>query len=427
MEPSFTELEALEQVHQKVLILSPAPTHPQSTGTSARILQMASLFQRLDVETHFFYCPAAPFGCKQVTEEMRSYWGERGTYLEAPGYLSRPARVNVWRWLYKIASLVLGHPPRGKKNSFWVKWMEGVYHHPDFWCPAGLAGEINRYCLKHTIRLVLCEYFIYSKIFEKLRPGIRAMVDTIDVFSNRNERMRQVVDQGSSWLSLEPADEKRSLLRADGIIAIQEEEREVFEAMLEGKRPVHTLDFLDPPCNEVSFPVRGASIGLVAADNPVNQHGFDWFYGNVWPEIMEAVPGVRLRVAGGLSRRLSLPNVETEGYVEDLQGFIRECTLVINPVLAGTGLKIKSLDALRNGQALVSTINGADGIRQLPNAPVVATDDQGDFAEACVRLLTDREHLKAIRAGTIEFYRDRYTRCVMEARTLLDDAESRDN
>jgi len=81
--------------------------------------------------------------------------------------------------------------------------------------------------------------------------------------------------------------------------------------------------------------------------------------------------------------------VTVTGPVRDVVPWLRAATLVIAPLRIGGGVKVKILEALTMGKAVITTSVGAHGLHRLPPGSLVLADDPHGFARAVVRLLTD--------------------------------------
>src|SRR5439155_25893880 len=111
-------------------------------------------------------------------------------------------------------------------------------------------------------------------------------------------------------------------------------------------------------------PIVSVSVQVVGTDNPLNLHGLNQFYRDAWPIIREGRSDAILRVVGKLAHQLRTDDdrVQRVGWVAQLEDEYRRAEIVINPTVAGTGLKIKSVEALCHGKALVGTPNSVEGI-----------------------------------------------------------------
>ncbi len=125
-----------------------------------------------------------------------------------------------------------------------------------------------------------------------------------------------------------------------------------------------------------------------------NVQGLMWFLDQVFPRVLSLRPQVRLLVAGSgnlepIRPRMTHPNIEILGFVPDIVSLYDQCAVLICPVLSGSGIRVKLLEAFATGIPVVSTGLGAEGFVQT-NEPVCAVADTPlDFANATARLLSN--------------------------------------
>lgn len=168
-------------------------------------------------------------------------------------------------------------------------------------------------------------------------------------------------------------------------------------------RPMHVV-----PCGvssengkpEMLEPNTVAFIGSL--DFLPNQNAVTWILDELWPRVARAMPDARLSIAGSsppewLREHAVERNVELRGDVGDAAAFLGPKSVVIAPLFAGGGMRIKVLDAMALGKAVVATTIGAGGIDVAQNRDIVIADDAATFADAVVRLL--REPATAARVG----------------------------
>ena len=121
-----------------------------------------------------------------------------------------------------------------------------------------------------------------------------------------------------------------------------------------------------------------------------NLIGLDWFLREVCPLLPE---GIRVAVAGRVPPELRAPpNVTLVGRVPSAEGFLRSCRLVALSSRAGTGVQLKTIEAMQLGLPAVATTLSCRGFTDMP-ANFTLADTAEDFARA----LTER--VAAIRSG----------------------------
>lgn len=126
-----------------------------------------------------------------------------------------------------------------------------------------------------------------------------------------------------------------------------------------------------------------------------NSTAADHLIENIWPIVLAALPEARLFIAGAGADSLASytkrpKGVTFVGFVDDLEKMYEEVTVVCCPILHGSGTRVKILEAAAYGKPVVSTTIGAEGIALVDGEQILLRDDPNSFAEACIRLLTDR-------------------------------------
>jgi glycosyltransferase involved in cell wall biosynthesis len=127
-----------------------------------------------------------------------------------------------------------------------------------------------------------------------------------------------------------------------------------------------------------------------------NDDGALWLVSRIWPRLRRAVRGrLRLLVVGSdpspaLLRLARRPDVRVTGRVPEVTPFYREADIVVIPIRAGGGTRIKLLEAAAQGVPIVSTRFGADGTVFRHGHELILADSEGKFAQACAELLRHR-------------------------------------
>jgi glycosyltransferase involved in cell wall biosynthesis len=121
--------------------------------------------------------------------------------------------------------------------------------------------------------------------------------------------------------------------------------------------------------------------------------GLFWFAAEILPIVRDAIPWVRLRVAGANPPvellELSDANIRFEPLPADLGRFCEEVRVIISPTRFGDGVNLSTRQASRFAVPAVSTAIGAEGIDARARAGLIIVDEPDAFAAAVIRLLTD--------------------------------------
>lgn len=183
-------------------------------------------------------------------------------------------------------------------------------------------------------------------------------------------------------------DERQALATADAVIAIQKTEAAVFSRLLPNT-PVITARMSAAPCL-LPLPSKPTLL-FVGSGHAANVAGLGWFLNQVWPLVLREVSAASLFIAGGICSLLkeALPDgVIKLGHLGDLSPAYAQSSIVIAPLLQGSGLKIKILEAISFGRACVTTSVGAEGLEDVLPALCIA-DKPVEFANAMITLLSD--------------------------------------
>ncbi len=135
--------------------------------------------------------------------------------------------------------------------------------------------------------------------------------------------------------------------------------------------------------------------GLLRAPFHVpNIDGVIHFVRDIWPRIVQAHPEARLQDhwRSGRHRRFRNwpgPGIELTGFVPDLRPHLAEAAAVVVPLRLGGGTRLKIVEAMAMGKAIVSTTLGAEGIEATPGRDLLIEDEPEAFADAVSRLLAD--------------------------------------
>jgi glycosyltransferase involved in cell wall biosynthesis len=123
-----------------------------------------------------------------------------------------------------------------------------------------------------------------------------------------------------------------------------------------------------------------------------------WLGRDVMPKLRELGPAARLRIVGPCAppavAALAAQDIEVLGEVHDLASIMAETAVVLAPVRIGGGMRVKVVEALSLGKAVVTTPRGAEGLRL--GAPVLIGRDAGELAAHARALLVDTERRAAL-------------------------------
>ncbi len=253
-------------------------------------------------------------------------------------------------------------------------------------CPDALVELLLHLQDRHRPDLLLAEYVFMTRPLPLLHSGIATAIDTIDVFSTKAHKVERY--GLSDGLALSEPEEAALLRQADVLIGIQPDEARDLARLAPDRKVVSVgVDFA---VSETVHAVQPQStVLLVASGNPMNVKGLADFLSFCWPLVRRDVPDAEFLVVGAVGDSVQhLPDgVRVLGRVEDLGPLYAAARVVINPAVAGTGLKIKTIEALCQLRPVVCWPSGADGVAEEARAFCHIASDWFSFAGHIKRLL----------------------------------------
>jgi len=144
-----------------------------------------------------------------------------------------------------------------------------------------------------------------------------------------------------------------------------------------------------------------------------NIDGVAYFVENIWPRIAAANPQARFKVIGGSPPpsllALGGPRIEFTGFVPDLRPHLAAAAAVVVPLRFGGGTRLKIVEAMAMGKAMVSTTLGAEGIEAMPGRDLLIEDQPSSFADAVNRLLAKPTESARIGQSARQLAEERYS------------------
>jgi polysaccharide biosynthesis protein PslH len=143
-----------------------------------------------------------------------------------------------------------------------------------------------------------------------------------------------------------------------------------------------------------------------------NIDGAIHFIQDIWPRIAEVHPEARFKIIGGRPPpsllALAGPRVELTGFVSDLRPHLAAAAVVVVPLRLGGGTRLKIVEGMAMGKAIVSTTLGAEGIEAVPGRDLFVEDEPAAFADAVNRLLAEPSLAARIGQSARELAVERY-------------------
>lgn len=367
----------------RILIFSPIATHPQNAGHRSRIFYLVNTLKNWGHDVYFVYLQStflqADFG---KIEAMIEYFGvDRFKILEN-------SELKMLRQTKELSEIL-------RLETIDV----------DEWFDDSLEREIVSIENEFSPDIVFVEYPTISKIFEYLRRNSLKIIDTIDIFTNRNKLMW---DHEIYYEKPQPSftiqEEEKAIKRADIIIAIQNKEEMFYRHLV--SKPIFHVGHLAPLMkNREVFPDK-PTILYIGSGGSINRKALGYFIKNIFPEVQENIPDVKLFISGDISAHISINNnaIFKYGYISDLQKMYNATCVSINSDLFATGLSIKSITSLSYCTPLITSTAGMRGIEEANNFAFYQAESSDDFSRLLTKILADKEQLRILSRNAYQFY-----------------------
>jgi glycosyltransferase involved in cell wall biosynthesis len=192
------------------------------------------------------------------------------------------------------------------------------------------------------------------------------------------------------------------LNKLDGIAAITTNDEACFKDM-GCTKIVGTIPFgiKRPAVKADTYTIQPNTLFHIGAMNWLpNQEGIRWFLKECWPQIHVKFPEVKLVLAGREMPRWMLntvmTGVEIRGEVPDATQFMCENEIMIVPLLSGSGVRVKIIEAMALGKTVITTSVGAEGIMCQHKKNILIADTHDEFLEAVISCFTVPDLVKQI-------------------------------
>ncbi len=183
--------------------------------------------------------------------------------------------------------------------------------------------------------------------------------------------------------------------RVDGVAAISPTDAEHFQS--HGTRtPIATIPFgvdqaeydgEDPPTDDPIF------FHLGSMDWLPNEEGLRWLLENVWPKVIKKRPKARIHLGGNKMPQdlldAKIPGATIKGRVTNAINYMKKRHVMVVPLFSAGGMRVKIIEGMAMGKAIISTPIGAEGIGHTDGKNILIARTATEFTDAMISLLDD--------------------------------------
>ncbi len=186
------------------------------------------------------------------------------------------------------------------------------------------------------------------------------------------------------------------------------------EPALAGRVRVNPFGIALPAAADPARELAGTILFLGNFTHLPNRDAALWLASEIMPAVRRHYPEARLQIVGSAPPRevlaLAGERVEVVANAPSIEGHLQAAALVLAPVRTGGGMRIKVLEALARGKAVVTTTRGAEGFTTFePEPPLVIADRPEAIASAAAALLLDPSARRELGSRARRFAERHYT------------------
>ena len=243
----------------------------------------------------------------------------------------------------------------------------------------GQQKDFNTILKQNSYDYIIISYTCWAELVlnNKFVKNAKLVIDTHDFLTSQF----QIVKNFKLGKFFET--EIKLLNIFDIIIAISIEEAYIYSQFTNKKVAVisHSLE----SNFKINSQEKNIDIIYVASDNHHNISAIKWFFDSVYPLLNESI---KICAIGKIVNFIpDYKNVTKIVYAEDLSNYYKNSKIAICPMLSGTGLKIKVIEAMSFGLPIVCNIRGIDGLNNKTNNGCLVTNNPNEFANNISKLL----------------------------------------
>jgi glycosyltransferase involved in cell wall biosynthesis len=140
-----------------------------------------------------------------------------------------------------------------------------------------------------------------------------------------------------------------------------------------------------------------------------------FFIKRIYPIIKKSLPQIKLKIVGysppSIIKKLESQKdgVEILGSVDNMSDHLGRATVAVCPMLSGSGIKIKVLEALATGTPTVAMSMATQAIEVTPDKDIIIRDDPDDFAQAVIDLMHDPARREALSINGRKLIESKYS------------------
>ena len=341
----------------RILIVSSCPTHPTIAGNRKFIYDLSELLKLMGHDVYFLYIKSKiihkNIEFENVISSQSLYWKDN-LFIYEQSYFQ-------------------------KFYSLYIKYYRRLFCHGYNKCddsyPFNLHKMINKLNKKYFFDVCLVNYFYLSKAFKYIEIPKKGLI-THDYFAYKS----LLVNNKNGKDNINAHEEAIALQRSPHIFSLNTGEGEYFQRLAPKSRIYNIFGCFKYKPSPI---VGNHKLLYLSGSNSYNIQGLIWFMDNIFENIVTHFKDVELCIGGAicshLERYKTHENVNLLGFIDNPDEFYSSADIVINPTYLGTGLKIKTFEAISYDKIVMVHPHSKNGIFSPENSPLFSSDNPKEW------------------------------------------------
>ena len=299
-------------------------------------------------------------------------------------------------------------------NFYFVQTNDSLFSNS--WCNAEICNKFNEIINQNQYEFINIHYIQWSDLvrYANIPAG------TEIIYAMQDNQFMQTNYNNHALIGDALNDELSNLQLFDKIMCISFDEMIFWQHLLPNKKFYFLPYTLKAQTNKSSN--KKYDILFIGANNPYNKEGLMWFLEDVYPNLDRHF---KIVVCGKIVeefknnhqdyyRKMTEANFHLIDFCDDLYKLYANVKVSIVPMFRGTGMKIKTIEAMAYGIPIVSTLLGVDGFPDKTESGVVCTNDAKKFAESIIKLLGDSEEYVQVCMKQKQYFEKNFAKDVVD-------------
>ncbi|KUJ50507.1 glycosyltransferase [Chryseobacterium sp. JAH] len=293
-------------------------------------------------------------------------------------------KLNFIYWKYKALKKFA---KKNKSNTLLTKYLQ---------------DQFNLIFQKKKYDYVIINYEFWTDLVRDTElNGAKIIIDTHDWMTLNEFYNHKNIDLLGSRFG----EEIKNLSFYDRVITISDAEYSLFKNFL-GEKVINI-----PPSFPENFKDKDSEkkydLLFVGSDNPFNIEAINWFIDKVLPYLPSEI---KICIIGRVCSHIpEKDNIEKYVFAENLESYYHQSKIAICPMLRGTGIKIKVVEALSFGLPVVGTEKATDGFTQKTQNGCRTSDDEKIFADIITNLLNNSSDYEKQKQEAMHFFKNNFS------------------